>query len=269
MPLLHETDGPSLPRLPAALLRALLPHAERDEVLADIRAEYRGDRARAGRGAATRWLWRQALRSAPMLLGWNWWRGWTGFEPRANAYRPGGLHAENLDHRRALRRAPPARATRLRAARGADARARHRRHRGRLRHRAAADLRSAAVSPTRSDVGTFWMPGWWTEEEFLYLRGKIPGFQRRRRAATRRRDDARRRRAGAAPSRPNDHGASCSTCSARSRCSAADFARRRRRAGRRAGRRSSATGSGRSSAASRRSSARASRSTACRARSSA
>ena len=25
-------------------------------------------------------------------------------------------------------------------------------------------------------VGTFWMPGWWTEEEFLYLRGKIPGF---------------------------------------------------------------------------------------------
>ena len=26
-------------------------------------------------------------------------------------------------------------------------------------------------------VGTFWMPGWWTEEEFLYLRGKIPGFQ--------------------------------------------------------------------------------------------
>src|SRR5689334_5747964 len=79
MPLLHETDGPSLPRLPAALLRALLPFAERDEVLADIRAEYAEICARSGRATATRWVWRQALRSAPRLLGWNWWRGWSGF----------------------------------------------------------------------------------------------------------------------------------------------------------------------------------------------
>src|SRR5206468_866202 len=28
-----------------------------------------------------------------------------------------------------------------------------------------------------NEVGTFWMPGWWTEEEFLYLRSKVPGFQ--------------------------------------------------------------------------------------------
>ena len=28
-----------------------------------------------------------------------------------------------------------------------------------------------------NEVGTFWMPGWWTEEEFLYLRGKFPGFR--------------------------------------------------------------------------------------------
>jgi putative ABC transport system permease protein len=27
------------------------------------------------------------------------------------------------------------------------------------------------------DLGMLWMPGWWTEEEFLYLRGHIPGFQ--------------------------------------------------------------------------------------------
>ena len=27
------------------------------------------------------------------------------------------------------------------------------------------------------DVGSFWMPGWWNEEEFLFLRGKIPGFR--------------------------------------------------------------------------------------------
>lgn len=28
-----------------------------------------------------------------------------------------------------------------------------------------------------NEVGSFWMPGWWTEEEFLYLRGRIPGFR--------------------------------------------------------------------------------------------
>ena len=28
-----------------------------------------------------------------------------------------------------------------------------------------------------NEVGTFWMPGWWTEEEFVYLRGNIPGFR--------------------------------------------------------------------------------------------
>lgn len=27
------------------------------------------------------------------------------------------------------------------------------------------------------EVGVFWMSGWWTEEEFLYLRGRIPGFR--------------------------------------------------------------------------------------------
>jgi putative ABC transport system permease protein len=28
-----------------------------------------------------------------------------------------------------------------------------------------------------NELGMFWMPGWWTEQEFLYLRGKIPGFR--------------------------------------------------------------------------------------------
>ena len=27
------------------------------------------------------------------------------------------------------------------------------------------------------EVGSLWMPGWWTEEEFLFLRGRIPGFR--------------------------------------------------------------------------------------------
>ena len=81
----------SLPPLPAALLRVLLPRAERDEVLGDMSAEYAEQAAAAGERAARRWLWRQTLRSAPALIGLNWWRGWTGFDARANAYRPGGL----------------------------------------------------------------------------------------------------------------------------------------------------------------------------------
>jgi predicted permease len=28
-----------------------------------------------------------------------------------------------------------------------------------------------------SEVGMFWMPFWWTEQEFLYLRGNFPGFR--------------------------------------------------------------------------------------------
>ena len=172
----HKSDGRGLPRLPAALLRTLLPRAEREEVLADISAEYAQIAARSGLGVAKGWLWRQALRSAPMLLGWNWWRSWTGFEPRANAYRPGGLRMRTwlTDAQYALRR---------------------------LRARPVYTLLSvltlalgiggtAAVFgiarpvildplpyPNADRVGTFWMPGWWTEEEFLYLRGKIPGFQ--------------------------------------------------------------------------------------------
>ena len=27
-----------------------------------------------------------------------------------------------------------------------------------------------------NEVVSFWMPGWWNEEEFMYLRGRIPGF---------------------------------------------------------------------------------------------
>ena len=85
MPTHDDRESDVLPRLPLALLRRLLPRAERDEVLADIRAEYAEIAATYGLAAARRWLWRQAVGSAPALLGWKWWRGWTGFEPRANA----------------------------------------------------------------------------------------------------------------------------------------------------------------------------------------
>lgn len=166
----------SLPRLPIALLHLLLPRSERDEVLADLTTEYAEHAARAGRAEARRWLWRQAIHSAPALLGWSWWRGWTGFEPRANAYRPGGSMLRNLF---------------------ADARYAARRLRARPVYTLVAVLTlglgiggTAAVYgiarplmfeplpyANASEVGTFWMPGWWTEEEFLYLRGNFPGFR--------------------------------------------------------------------------------------------
>ena len=171
-----ENDEPQLPRLPGALLRALLPRAERDEVLADIRAEYAHLAATGGRAAARRWVWAQALGSVPMLLRWNFWRGWTGFEPRANAYRPGGqtMRTWLTDAFYAGRR--------LRARRSYSVLA--------ILTLALGIGGTAAIYgiarpvifdplpyPNADRVGTFWMPGWWTEEEFLYLRGKIPGFQ--------------------------------------------------------------------------------------------
>src|SRR5215207_3566855 len=86
-----------LPLLPAVLLRTLLPRAERDELLADIADEYAQRRTAGGdEPDARRWLWGQVLRSAPSLLAWTWWRGWTGFEPRANRMRPGGTMLSSL-----------------------------------------------------------------------------------------------------------------------------------------------------------------------------
>jgi predicted permease len=145
-------------------------------VLADLRTEYAELVTARGRSAARRWLWRQALRSAPPLFGWGWWRGWTGFEPRANAFRPGELTLMNWI---------------------TDVRYGARRLRTRPTYSLLAILtlalgiggtaaifgiaRPVAFDPLpyahASEVGSFWMPGWWTEEEFLYLRGKIPGFQ--------------------------------------------------------------------------------------------
>jgi len=171
------TDLPvPLPRLPVALLRRLLPRAERDEVLADIRVEYVEIAAAEGLATAKRWLWRQALGSAPALLGWNWWRGWTGFEPQANAYRPGGpmLKSWITDARYAARRLR-ARPTYtilsiLTLALGIGGTT-----------AVFGIARPLLFDPlpyaNAKEVVTFWMPGWWNEEEFMYFRGRIPGFQ--------------------------------------------------------------------------------------------
>jgi len=162
--------------MPFALLRRLLPRAERDEVLADIRAEYVEIAAAHGLAAARQWLWRQALGSAPALVGWNWWRGWTGFEPRANAYRPGGsmLKTWISDARYALRRLR-ARPTYtllsiLTLALGIGGTA-----------AVFGVARPLLFDPLpyahANEVVTFWMPYWWTEEEYTYLRDKYTGFR--------------------------------------------------------------------------------------------
>jgi len=177
MPVRHaESNEVSPPRLPLALLRRLLPRAERDEVLADIRTEYVDIAAEHGLATARRWLWRQALGSAPALLGWNWWRGWTGFEPRANAYRPGGPMIKSwiTDARYAVRRLR-ARPTYtilsiLTLALGIGGTA-----------AVFGVARPLLFDPLpyshAGEVVTFWMPYWWNEEEYTYLRDKYTGFR--------------------------------------------------------------------------------------------
>ena len=167
---------PPLPRLPAALLRILLPSAERDEILADLTDEYTTRAGADGAPAAKRWLWQQALQSAPALLRWTWWRGWTGFEPRANAFRPGDLMLTNWI---------------------ADTRYTARRLRTHPAYTVVAVLtlalgiggtaavfgvaRPLILDPlpyaNADSVGMFYFSGSWNEEEFTYLRGKFPGFR--------------------------------------------------------------------------------------------
>src|SRR6476659_4391634 len=94
------------PRLPLWLLRAWLPFAERDEVIADLRAEFQTRHARDGAASARGWLWRQVLGSLPPLVHRTFRRGMTGFEPASSRLRPGGPPMESLimDLRYALRR---------------------------------------------------------------------------------------------------------------------------------------------------------------------
>src|SRR5687768_869061 len=172
----HRSQRPALPVIPVAVLRASLPREAREELLADIAAEFAERAASTGPTAARRWLWRQALHSAPALIGWGWWRNWTGFEPRANAYRPGGpmLRTWITDARYAARR--------LRARPGFTLLS--------IITLALGVGGTAAVFgiarplifdplpyANAAEVGTFWMGGSWKEEEFVYLRGKIPGFR--------------------------------------------------------------------------------------------
>nr|MBA3272011.1 ABC transporter permease [Acidobacteriota bacterium] len=175
------TERPSrqtrLPWLTAAIFRLLLPHAERSEVLGDLAAEYGQRGTRDGRTAARLWLWRQLVASIPALLRRSWWRGWTGFEPRANRMKPGGPMCESwiMDLRYSARRLTSRPTYALLAiftlALGAGGTA-----------AVFSIVRELLIAPLpiahEEQVGVLWQPHDWTEEEFLYLRPNFPGFQR-------------------------------------------------------------------------------------------
>jgi predicted permease len=168
--------SPRLPLFAAAIFRTLVPIAEREEVLEDLRAEFARHLEEHGRAAARRWLWREALGSLPPLVRRLWWRGMTGFEARANRMQPGGPMVESwiVDFRYALRRLMRRPAYALLAV---------------LTLALGAGGTAAIFSVTRAllleplpiahedHVGVFYFPYSWNESEFLYLRGKFPGFR--------------------------------------------------------------------------------------------
>lgn len=164
-----------VPRTPAAILRHLLPLAEREEVMSDLRAEHASRVELYGAAAARRWVWRQVLGSVPALIARTWWRGTTGFEPRANRAHPGGPAMEGwiIDARytvrRLVRRPTYALLAILTLALGVGGTA-----------AIFAIARGLLVDklPIRDEeeVAAFWMAQSWTDEEFLFLRGRFPGF---------------------------------------------------------------------------------------------
>jgi putative ABC transport system permease protein len=166
---------PRLPLFVSALFRALVPVAERDEVLADLQAEFAWRTGKYGRAAARRWAWRQALGSLPFLVRRGWWRGMTGFEPRASRMRPGGPMFESwiMDvryaGRRLLSRPTYALLAILTLALGAGGTA-----------AIFSIARTLLMDPLpihdEERVGVFWMTASWTEEEFLRFRPNFPGF---------------------------------------------------------------------------------------------
>jgi putative ABC transport system permease protein len=157
------------------MLRALIPIAERGEVLADMESEFEYRAGTFGRMNAWRWYWRQTFASVPALVRRSWWRGWSGFEPRANRNQPGGPSMESwiMDTRyaarRLVRRPLYAFLSVLTLALGIGGTAA-------VYGIARPILLDRLPYSAEEQLATFWMPFDWTEEEFLFLRGRIPGY---------------------------------------------------------------------------------------------
>jgi predicted permease len=132
---------------------------------------------RDGRTAARSWMWRQARRSTPALAHWLWWRGWTGYEPRSSAFRPRGPMMKDwiTDTRYAARRLRARPVYTLVAvltlALGVGGMA--------AAFGIARPLILGALPYKEAqNLAVFWMPRWWTEEEFVSMRDKFGGFSK-------------------------------------------------------------------------------------------
>ena len=168
---------PHLPRFAIFVFRSFVPIAERDEVLNDLRDEYGRREAMNGRWRARLWVWRQTLGSIPALARRTWWRGMTGFEPRASRMQPGGSMFESwiMDGRYAVRRLASrpiyALLAVLTLALGAGGTA-----------AIFSVVRTLLLDPLpmvqEERVAVFWFDGSWNEQEFLRIRPNFPGFQR-------------------------------------------------------------------------------------------
>ena len=160
-----------------ALTRLLLPYAERNEVLGDLEAEHAERTSSQGALAARLWLWQQLAGSIPALIRRSWWRGWTGFEPRANRLEPGGPVLESwimdlrYSARRLVSRPTYTLLTVLTLALGAGGTA-----------AISSVVRALLLSPLpvahEDEIAVLWMGGSWTEQEFLHFRPSFQGFQR-------------------------------------------------------------------------------------------
>src|SRR5436305_310672 len=174
---LPPTAPPPPLRLASSVLRTLLPIAEREEVLGDLREEHERRRAARGRALAAVWLWRQVLGSAPALLRRSWWRGRTGLEQAANRWLPGGFGMESwiMDLRYAVRRLRSRPTYTLLAvltlALGVGGSA-----------AIFSILRGLLLDPLpfakEAEIVVFWNTFDWSEAEMLYLRPNFPGFRR-------------------------------------------------------------------------------------------
>ena len=167
---------PRLPRIPAALVRRILPHAERDEVLDALTEEYGRRVAERGGVAAAWWVWRQVLVSVPALARRGWWRGWSGFEVRPESLQPGGAMLESWGRdvryalRRLRRRPTYTVLVVLTLALGVAGTA-----------AVYGVVRKLLLDPlpvrAEEEVVVFWFGGAWSEEEFAYVRPEMTGFR--------------------------------------------------------------------------------------------
>jgi putative ABC transport system permease protein len=175
-PLPPRSSQPPLRGAAAAVFRALLPHVEREEALSDLASEHARREQTGGRTRAQLWLWRQLIGSLPALLHRCCWRGMTGFESRANRMHTGGPMLESwiidlrYSARRLLSRPTYTALAVLTLALGVGGTA-----------AVFSVVRTLLLEPLpvagEAQVGVFWMPGTWTEQEFLHLRPSFPGFQ--------------------------------------------------------------------------------------------